>query len=157
MKTICANVLTFALKLVRRVCPRNSAKDRRSVTEMSRTTIIQTIHHGTIPSHANATNAADVSTLSASGSRKIPHLVTFPVLRAIQPSYKSVNAATAKTSTDTCSSTSRSLTKSTTKSGVNMILRIVSWFGNVILKQFKFAEGAGQVIKSQYPELGFNR
>ena len=147
MKAICENVFTFAVKFVCKVRPRISANDRRSVTEMSRMTIAHTIHHSTRPSQANATNAAEVKILSASGSRKTPHLETVPNFRAIQPSYQSVSAAIMNTKTESSFRKILSLMNNRINSGVNNILRIVSWFGNVILPQFKCGAFGGQVIK----------
>jgi len=81
---------------------RDSAIERSTVMTRSRVTITTTVHHGIYPVMANAVNASDVSTLSASGSRNFPKFVTSPEFLAMTPSYQSVKAARKNTPSDSC-------------------------------------------------------
>src|SRR3972149_6754554 len=82
--------------------PLYSEYDLRIVMAKSLKTMSQIGHAGTRPSVTKERRAEEVTTLSARGSKKAPHFVTYPQRRATQPSYQSVRRAMKKTMRESC-------------------------------------------------------
>ena len=76
-------------------------------------------------------SAAETRILSAIGSRSIPSVVTFLYFLAIQPSSKSVSAATRKTPSARYSFAGIRVRRTTTRSGTRKMRRSVSAFGRL--------------------------
>ena len=88
--TICHNVFCFPSRSAESTAPRAPATRRSPVTKNSRARIAITSHPGISRWSRSVTNAAAISTLSASGSINWPKAVTKFRSRAIFPSSQSV-------------------------------------------------------------------
>ena len=138
----CVTIFALPRSLALIVCPFESATPRRPVTANSRPTMMNTIQAGTRSSSTKQMKAAEMSSLSARGSRSLPKLVICLRRRAMYPSSTSVVAAERKissashsvvrTSPPRSSSTlRRSMTASS--SGTKKILSTVRAFGRFML------------------------
>ena len=98
-------------------------------TANSLPTMMQTAHASASWRSTREMRAAETRILSAIGSSSIPSVVTFLYLRAIQPSRKSVSAATRKTPSATYSLAGIRVRRMTTRSGTRKMRKSVSAFG----------------------------
>src|SRR6266404_98254 len=117
------------------VKPSAAAMERRPVTANSRPMMITIAHAGANLFSTRDTSAAEISNLSAIGSRRIPRVETCPRRLAIYPSAQSVTEApTNNASPINCwgrpsQSVANLVNKTTTRSGTTNILDRVSAFG----------------------------
>ena len=92
MAMICTNVLALPPGLAA-ITPYRITAKRSSVMPISRTRMTRVTHQARSPSMDSPISADPVSALSAIGSAILPKSVTWPRLRAMWPSYRSVIAA----------------------------------------------------------------
>src|SRR5262249_27247302 len=90
---VCRAVLILPPRLAA-ITPCRITQKRSAVTPHSRVRITTVTHQGSAPYADNNRKAAPVSALSAIGSATLPKDVTMSQVRAIQPSTRSVTAAT---------------------------------------------------------------
>ncbi len=102
MVNICDTVLCLPSRSALRTTCCSRATNRKPVTRNSREIISNTIQAGTraapkpLSISTKQINAAATSTLSASGSRRAPNVVSHPRVRANHPSSQSVKLAITK-------------------------------------------------------------
>src|SRR5688500_10072447 len=89
-------VFHFASREAGTITPTPAATARRPVTASSRPMMMTTIHAATRSMVSNDTRAAVTSSLSATGSRSVPSVVTWLRRRAMRPSSQSVREASEK-------------------------------------------------------------
>ncbi len=110
-----------------------AATRRRPVTANSRAMITIATHAATAPVSTSDTSTAEISSLSARGSRKAPATVTMPRERASQPSSESVaHASTNTASAHHCPPGMLSTSSSTIRGGISRIRTEVSQSGAFI-------------------------
>ena len=156
----CVTIFALPRSLALIVCPFESATPRRPVTANSRPTMMNTIQAGTRSSSTKQMKAAEMSSLSARGSRSLPKLVICLRRRAMYPSSRSVVAAERKissashsvvrTSPPRSSSTlRRSMTASS--SGTKKILSTVRAFGRfMLLRRVRLPKPPGRTGLAYY-------
>jgi hypothetical protein len=134
-----ATILIFPRGEAGKGRPRDDATLRSAVTASSRPMMTATIQAGTRSICTREMNAADVSSLSASGSIIWPSAVICPRRRARYPSSQSVIEASAKIAAATSSlripkmsSRSNFVSSTTTSSGTRKMRVTVSAFGRFI-------------------------
>ena len=89
-------VLALASREAGTLTPTVAAAARSPVTASSRPTMTTTIQAATLSISRSDTNAAATRSLSATGSRSVPRVVTWLRRRAMRPSSQSVTEASTK-------------------------------------------------------------
>jgi hypothetical protein len=107
----------------------DAAIPRSPVMARSRPTISTTIQAGTRPTCTKEIRLAEIRSLSATGSRSFPRVVTWRMLRAMRPSSQSVRTA-ARNTTAAVRLYGRGTTiRNTTRTGTRKIRTRLSAFG----------------------------
>src|SRR5579885_2519215 len=125
--------------------PSELATARSPETASSRPIMITTIHAGIRWSSTSEMKAAEVSSLSAMGSSRIPSRVICPRLRARYPSSKSVMAARMNTPTAQRSILGARVSSRATRSGTKQIRSKVNELGRLMSLQSKLHRDARPV------------
>src|SRR5579859_4469054 len=155
----CATILVLPRSLALIVYPSAAAMLRSPEIANSRPTIRITIHPGTAFTCTSEINAAEMSSLSAMGSSRVPIVVTCPQRRARYPSSRSVAAATRKIASASHSLVTvrpkiRTLTfcatSAATSSGTKKMRAMVRALGRFIRAHTNYNLARGRATSSVY-------